>query len=196
MPATQLDQVMTAMDVLPTLLAAAGQTLDPQTAIDGQNMWPALADGSLVPRREPIFFVSEIPIPGLIHLAVIDGPWKLVQVLRERPTSTQVKNFLYAIESDPNEQNDLAAAQPEQVKRLARLLRAWRRQHPREHSLDLRRGRREQPAQHHAQRVHVLRARRALLARRRAVRRLPVPRTSTPSPASVPSPRPCCRQLC
>jgi arylsulfatase A-like enzyme len=126
----ELDATTSVMDVFPTLAAAAGVPLDPGAAFDGRNMWPAISKSRPPESRPPLFFVSEIPIPGLIHLAVIDGPWKLVQIVREGQTETTVRSLLFRIRDDPNEEKDLAAEHPELVNRLASEIRAWRSQHP------------------------------------------------------------------
>ncbi len=125
-----LKQVASGLDLLPTLASAAGVGLQLRRPIDGQDMWPALAAGKLVPRKAPLFFASEIPLPGYIQLAVIDGPWKLVQVIHEGQTETRVRSFLYEIEKDPNETRDLSKEQPEEVERLASSIRKWRSLHP------------------------------------------------------------------
>jgi arylsulfatase A-like enzyme len=127
---SRMDQTMTIMDVLPTLAAAAGTKVGQTSQLDGQDMWPALAMGKTVPRESPVGFVSEIPIPGLIHTAIFDGPWKLVQVLREKQTETLVRSFLFQVADDPSEQTDLAGSNPEVVERMSRLMFDWRRQHP------------------------------------------------------------------
>jgi len=123
-------QVLAAYDVLPTLAHAAGVALAPPIALDGEDRWEALRSDARVPRARPLFFASEIPLPGTIHLAVIDGPWKLVQVLREQATRFDVQQLLFRIEDDPNEKNDLAATEPQQVARLAEAIAQWRRRHP------------------------------------------------------------------
>ncbi len=125
-----MNQMTTVMDVLPTLAAAAGIAIESTSQLDGQDMWPALARGKKIPRRTPVGFVSEIPIPGLIHLAIFDGAWKLVQVLRESQTTITLRTLLYRIEQDPDEENDLAASHPEVVERMSDLRWEWRRQHP------------------------------------------------------------------
>jgi arylsulfatase A-like enzyme len=129
-PGHAVDETTTVMDVFPTLAAAAGVPLDADAALDGHNMWPVVSEGRPPAHRPPLFFVSEIPLPGLIHLAVIDGPWKLVQIVREGQTETRVKSLLFRIRDDPNEEKDLAAEHPEVVDRLASEIRAWRSQHP------------------------------------------------------------------
>jgi arylsulfatase A-like enzyme len=126
----EMAQMTTVMDVLPTLAAAAEVELGETDELDGQDMWPALARGEERPRRQPVGFASEIPIPGLIHLAIFDGRWKLVQVLREGQSEIRTRNFLYDIESDPNEEHDLATAHPEELERLLGMLHDWRKRHP------------------------------------------------------------------
>lgn len=126
----EIGQVMSALDILPTFAAASRVPLTNITELDGQNMWPALSQGQSVPRQKPLFFISEIPVPGLISTAVIDGPWKLVQQIREGQTQTSVRSFLYRIDEDPYEERDLSGRHPEQVSRLAEALRRWRAQHP------------------------------------------------------------------
>jgi len=125
-----MDQMTTAMDVAPTLARAAGIPFEPTRPIDGQDMWPALSNGQPTPRQSPVAFASEIPIPGLIHLAIFDGPWKLVQILREGQTEIRLASFLFEIRTDPYERHDVAADHPDQVERLSQMLREWRRQHP------------------------------------------------------------------
>ena len=83
-----------------------------------------------VPRRHPVAFVSEIPIPGLIHTAIFDGRWKLVQVIQERQTETLVRDFLFDIEADPNEERDLSKRHGAVLARMQRLMSEWRKQHP------------------------------------------------------------------
>ena len=128
--ASRYEELVSVMDVFPTLAGAAGVPLQPDAVMDGIDLWPAIGSGKKPPAREPVFFVSEIPIPGLIHLAVIDGRFKLVQIVREGQTETQVTSMLFDLEEDPYERNDLAAEQPQTVARLAALIRSWRSQHP------------------------------------------------------------------
>jgi len=125
-----MSQMTTVMDVLPTLASAAGAKIESRNPLDGQDMWPALTLGKQLPRRAPVGFVAEIPIPGLIHTALFDGPWKLVQILRETQTETKMRSFLFQIDEDPNEKNDLSGSKPEIVERMAALMYDWRRRHP------------------------------------------------------------------
>lgn len=125
-----MDQRMAVTDVMPTLARAASVRMPTTADLEGENMWPALHRGQQVPRRHALGFVSEIPIPGLIHTAIFDGRWKLVQVIQERQTETIVRNYLFDIDADPNEENDLSRRYDAVLQRMQRLMSEWRRQHP------------------------------------------------------------------
>ena len=127
---TTLDQMMTVMDVLPTLARAASVRIPTTAELDGVNFWPAFHRGQKVPRTKPIGFVSEIPIPGRIHTAIFDGRWKLVQIIQELMTETKVETFLFDIDADPNETNDLSSRYASVRQRLERQMDEWRRGHP------------------------------------------------------------------
>jgi len=127
---TVMDQRMAVTDVLPTLARAASVRVPTTAELDGENMWPALARSQRVPRRHPIAFVSEIPIPGMIHTAIFDGRWKLVQVIQERQTETVVRDFLFDVNADPNEETDLSKRHGAVLARMQRLMSEWRKQHP------------------------------------------------------------------
>lgn len=124
------DQLVSVMDVFPTLASAAGVPLSPGQPMDGIDMWPTIQSGSPAESRGPVFFASEIPIPGIIQLAVIDEEWKLVQIVREGQTENHVRTLLFDLDSDPFEREDLSQQLPKTVDRLARKIRAWRSQHP------------------------------------------------------------------
>jgi arylsulfatase B len=126
----KFEQVTSGMDLLPTLAAAAQVSLKTTRALDGQDMWSALRDGKVVPRAKPLYFVSEIPLPGYIQVGVIDGEMKLVQKIFEGQTETRVQTYLFDLDADPYEQIDLAKSRPEEAARLATRIREWRSQHP------------------------------------------------------------------
>ncbi|MBT3672908.1 MAG: arylsulfatase [Porticoccaceae bacterium] len=127
---TVLDQTMSYLDLFPTIVSATGIQATLPNPIDGQDMWPALNSGSSVKRKAPLFFVSEIPVPGLIWTAVIDGSMKLVQIVREGQTNANLTSFLFDITKDPNETHNLAAINISEVARLAELIRQRRALHP------------------------------------------------------------------
>jgi arylsulfatase B len=126
-----MDQIMTAMDVFPTLAAAAGVTPGNEDyQLDGRNMWPAIASGEKTPRQDLVFFASETPIRGSFMLTAFNDHWKLVQEVEQGLLSAKVTNFLFDISNDPNEYNNLASAHPQVVAKLAKEIHYWRTLYP------------------------------------------------------------------
>lgn len=125
-----VDQMTTVMDLMPTLATAVHVRMPTTATLDGIDMWPAIHKGRPVPRIRPVGFVSEIPLPGVIHTAIYDGRWKLVQIIREEQTETVVEEFLFDIEADPNEQTNFSQRHSAVLARMRRLMSEWRRQHP------------------------------------------------------------------
>ena len=99
------------IDILPTCLDVAGARYPdrlngkPITPFEGISLRPAF-EGRPLGRKRPLFWEHE----G--NRAVLDGRWKLV-ALSGKPWR------LYDTVTDRTEQKDLAAAQPERVRRLA-----------------------------------------------------------------------------
>lgn len=102
------------IDVLPTLLSAAGVKANPNVAVDGVNLMPLLDADSQQPwQRETLFWVSG-------HSQVVrHGDWKLQ--LNTSPTEGQ-KIWLYDLSSDPTEQINLADSRPQKLAELLDLL--------------------------------------------------------------------------
>jgi hypothetical protein len=65
--------------------------------------------------------------------SVHHGEWKLV---REISRSGGAKNYLFRIDKDPNESNDLAAQNPELATELAGRIETWRKLAPSEGAQD------------------------------------------------------------
>ena len=124
------DQVMTVMDVFPTLADAAG--VDPLNTFefDGSSLWPSISDGTTHTREDMIMFASEIPIYGSFKLTAFDNTWKLVQEMEQDQLSTTVTNYLFKIADDPNEYNNLAAEYPDIVVSMSKAISEWRALHP------------------------------------------------------------------
>ena len=130
---------ITAQDVLPTLLHAAGHARDIPGDLDGIPRWAAIQavaeesgngggdeDGGGVARRSaeqegerpPDFRIQGLGAVGLIRI-----PWKLVVPSSPFPWSDP-EIELYHIYDDPEERNDLAGQKPEKVSELRRALEA------------------------------------------------------------------------
>jgi arylsulfatase A-like enzyme len=102
-----------SLDLLPTVLAAAGVTTPPEKPFDGKDLMPALR-GETKSLREN-FFWSEGGATG--EWAVRSGNWKLV--------ANPQRSELFDLTTDPAEKTDLAGKNPEKVKELAALYDAW-----------------------------------------------------------------------
>jgi len=127
----KLKSIMTVMDVFPTLAAAAGVEMANDTfKLDGRSLWPAISQGHAAPRQEFVYFASETPIRGSFMLTAFNDSWKLVQELQQGLLSATVTNYLFRINDDPNEYNNLAAEYPGVVEELAGKIHYWRTLYP------------------------------------------------------------------
>jgi arylsulfatase A-like enzyme len=126
---TRLPGTVRLLDLVPTLLAAAGGKADP--AWDGVDLLPALTGKGELPRRPA--FAEGLSGGPLRAAAVLDGR-KLVLFNREepfRPADALQEHLwrvdlgrlgraeLYDLTQDPGERRDLAAADPQGIGRLA-----------------------------------------------------------------------------
>ncbi|MBT7958468.1 MAG: arylsulfatase [Akkermansiaceae bacterium] len=103
-------------DWFPTLAAVGRATLDdaPNGNLDGVSLLPVLMGGKIPKRHEPMIW--EFSGYGGI-VAIRDGKWKALRrgLKREKGPSPWE---LYDLETDRNEQNDLAKKNPKIVKQL------------------------------------------------------------------------------
>ena len=129
-PGAKMEQIMTVMDVFPTLAAAAGIETGVTRKMDGQNMWPAIVDNVPSPRKQTIFFASETPTYGSFSITAFNEHWKLVQEIEQGNEGTNITNHLFRIGQDPYEYNNLAQQHPDVVRQLAQEIRDWRALYP------------------------------------------------------------------
>lgn len=126
----RMDQIMTVMDVFPTLADATGVKALNSKGLDGSSLWGSIEGDDKAPREDYVFFASETPIYGHFNLTVFNEDWKLVQVVDQDQITTTVTNHLFKIAEDPHEYNNLAAQYPEVVVKLSGLIREWRALYP------------------------------------------------------------------
>ena len=76
-PAQVFDQIMTVMDVFPTLADAAGIEPLNNFEFDGASLWPSIQDGVVHERDDLIMFASEIPIMAASNSRrlMMSGSW-------------------------------------------------------------------------------------------------------------------------
>ena len=126
----KMDQIMSVMDVFPTLAEAAGVEPKNERALDGRSLWPAIRSGTEAPRDDYLFFASETPIRGSFALTAFDDEWKLVQDLQQQLLSADVTNYLFRIRDDLYERNNLASAHPGVGARMSDAIHRWRLLYP------------------------------------------------------------------
>ena len=112
------DGRVTVEDLLPTFSEAVDMPLDAPKPLDGQSVWPSLAEGGDIVERDALLGVYA---RGKLQLAYFSEQWKLVQVSAPRQ---ELQFHLFDIRNDPNEETDVAAEYPEVFERLLAQLNA------------------------------------------------------------------------
>jgi len=133
------DELVSALDVFPTVAAAAGATLPPDRPYDGTSLLPYLTGEQAGIDRNTLYWTGFQPLeaeppdppPGSPRAfmlsrqgdrhgwAVRHGDYKL-RFLGESRTYR-----LYDVADDPGEHRDLSDRQPERVERLRRMWTTW-----------------------------------------------------------------------
>jgi N-acetylgalactosamine-6-sulfatase len=114
--------VVTAVDLLPTLCAAAGVTLPADYKSDGESVLDAF-NGKPITRTRPIFWEwrgNETEPDWWPRLAVRDGDWKLAMTYDAKRVE------LHQLINDRAEAKDSAKEHPEIVERLSKLALEWK----------------------------------------------------------------------
>lgn len=110
---TVVDQPISALDLLPTALAAAG--VPAPEKCDGVDLSPLFRGDSHTPPHETMFW----RVAGGAGFAVRAGDWKLVHDIgMDHPA-------LYRLSSDPGEDLDLSQEYPERAAELSGRYRTW-----------------------------------------------------------------------
>lgn len=99
--------LMHVVDMLPTLAALSGTSLDGTKPLDGMDVWPAIAAAQPSPREDMVYNVE--PYQG----AVRNGDWKLHWITLLPPVVE-----LFNLADDPGETTNLADTHPEIVAEL------------------------------------------------------------------------------
>lgn len=106
------NEMVSALDIMPTSLKAAGGSLEQERPFDGVDLLPYILgkkDG--VPHQQLYFRKLECA-------AIRDGHWKLFRI-------DGLPLALYNLEEDIGEQNDLAKQMPEKTERMLKKLENW-----------------------------------------------------------------------
>jgi uncharacterized sulfatase len=111
-PGTQYKPAVSSIDILPTVAAAAGAPVPADRSIDGVNLLPYLGKERAAQAPRALFWR--------------DGPMRTVQEQGWKLTVTErpKKDWLFNLNTDPTEKNNLAATEPEKMAQLKSKLQA------------------------------------------------------------------------
>lgn len=109
---TVYGEAISSVDLLPTVVAAAGGTLPDDRPIDGVDLLPYLTGAKTGAPHDALFWRD-----GSYQVVISKG-WKLQ--VAARPSKT----WLYHLDADPTERNELSAAEPAKLAELKALLDA------------------------------------------------------------------------
>jgi arylsulfatase A-like enzyme len=115
-----VEQPLHVVDMYPTLLRLSGAELAQQHTLDGQDAWPAIAEGQATPHS----FILHNVTP--FHGALRAGNWKLVHNGHVNAGATKASERetweLFDIGKDVGEKHDLSQRYPEVVEQLKQQL--------------------------------------------------------------------------
>jgi len=116
----RIDAAVATFRLAPTILEMVG--VEPPADWQAASL-AALMDGKAA--ADLVF--TEVGYHADYMLVVRDKDWKLIQVPNEldRRLMQKTKYELYNWRGDPHERQNLVASNPDQVQRLARVLREW-----------------------------------------------------------------------
>lgn len=115
-----IEEPVAHIDLMPTLLAAAGAELPADLIIDGQNLLPLALGQNTFSRPDDALFWS-----SGYYRAVRSEGWKL------QTNTRQNEIWLFDLNRDPTEQTDLSVTHPEKVADLKALIDAhWQDARP------------------------------------------------------------------
>jgi arylsulfatase A-like enzyme len=109
---TTSGQVMTSMDFLPTLLAAAGSAPDPAYPSDGENLMDILL-GDTTPRPRKLYWRYK----ALEQIALRDHDWKYLKIAD--------REFLFNLAEDQRERVNLKESEPALFRQLKADFDMW-----------------------------------------------------------------------
>ena len=127
-PGTISDVMMSEIDVLPTVVHLAGGAVSTDRKIDGLDIWPVLSGQSQTSPHEALFYWRSFKAD-----AVRSGPWKLSvhrEIFGKDPEAKKYPGQksegieLYNLDKDIGETTNVAAQNPDVVKRLKALIDA------------------------------------------------------------------------
>lgn len=124
---------LSCMDILPTVLAAAGTDEVPGKPLDGLDVLPVLKGEQLELKRDLFFYHGQSGEQNEL-IALTTPNWKLIilgpNIATSGYQSKKHQRFLVRIGEDPLEKNNLAPENPNVVKQLAARMIEFRKLQP------------------------------------------------------------------
>lgn len=115
LPAGTRDQLILAMDWMPTLLGVAGVRQPAPRPLDGIDVFNALREDQPLPEREAFWAYRG-------WQAMRQGNWKYV--IRPVPEDT-AQHYLFDLAADPGEQHNLLEKHPQRGEHMRAVVRDW-----------------------------------------------------------------------
>jgi arylsulfatase A-like enzyme len=114
------------MDIYPTLIEMAGQTVPTTQPLDGVSLVPVLRGTQASVRNQvycfmPQYNVNYAPVLQAPCASIIDGDWKLIRFYGDNPDGSN-RTELYNLHDNLEETFDLSKACPDIVAQLSRYL--------------------------------------------------------------------------
>lgn len=123
---TQVDHAIHHVDLMDTFAAAAGVNKPDDRIMDGVNLLPYLADKNghienQQPPHETLYWLQGH------QQTVLHNNWKFIRADQpDKAEPTEKRQFLFDLNTDPTEQNNLASSHPDKVQKLSAMLDAHR----------------------------------------------------------------------
>ncbi len=124
---------LSVIDILPTVMGLLGVNDHGGKPLDGMDVWPVLTGRRSNLERE---MYSYIGAQGEHAEQVMyrDGDWKLIvdgpNLADPDADDSKRTRYLFRLDRDPNEQNDLSASEPERVRAMYVKAKAFRELQP------------------------------------------------------------------
>ena len=126
-----IDVPIQLTDLVPTMLEMAKTSAPAEIPLIGTSLVQVLTGQGSLPERDLIWhFPAYLEGKTKLHgpwrttpaASIVHGKWKLLEFFEDG------RKFLFQLEADISEQNDLSAKHPERVQELADRLVKWRKQ--------------------------------------------------------------------
>ena len=126
-PGTASAQIAAHIDIMPTLLEAAGVVAPSGLKFDGRSLLSLLENRAVAwAERSLVFQYHRGEQPIAWHNVAVRGQrWKLVHFTGREATPREAPFQLFDLETDPTESHDLAASQPAIVEQLRQTYLRW-----------------------------------------------------------------------